>query len=76
MYEDLYLFCTYVVWITFRRKEFDLVKIEVGNMLRSEVFNPALKQKIKSSITAEAKKENMMRLKREPTKPLPGIDLS
>lgn len=56
MYEDLYLYCTFVVWITFRRKELERVKIEMGNMLRSEVFNPALKQKIKSSIAAEAKK--------------------
>ncbi|XP_039249370.2 uncharacterized protein LOC120327054 isoform X1 [Styela clava] len=58
MFEDLYLFCTYVVWITFRRKELERVKIEVGNMLRSEVFNPALQQKHKASVTAEAKQTN------------------
>lgn len=58
MFEDLYLFCTYVVWVTFRRKEFERVKIEVGNMLRSEVFNPALQQKHKASVTAEAKQNN------------------
>lgn len=45
MYEDFYLFCTYVVWITFNRKNLDRVKIEVGNMLRSSVFNPALQHK-------------------------------
>lgn len=45
MFEDLYLFCTYVIWVTFRRKEWERVKVEVGNMLRSKAFNPALQQK-------------------------------
>ncbi|KAL3872663.1 hypothetical protein ACJMK2_035876 [Sinanodonta woodiana] len=45
MYETLYSFCTYFVWVTFRRKEFESVKKEVGRMLRSDTFNPAIRVK-------------------------------
>ncbi|XP_074657411.1 protein phosphatase 1 regulatory subunit 36-like [Tubulanus polymorphus] len=45
LYETLYEFISYVVWITFRRKEFDSIRKEVGRMLRSDTFNPALRVK-------------------------------
>lgn len=45
MFETLYSFCTFVVWITFRRKDFEAVKKEVGRMLRSDTFNPAIRVK-------------------------------
>ncbi|XP_033127774.1 protein phosphatase 1 regulatory subunit 36-like isoform X2 [Anneissia japonica] len=45
MYESLYKFCVYVVWIAFRRKDYDVIHKEVGRILRSDVFNPALRVK-------------------------------
>lgn len=45
MFENLYAFCTFVVWIAFRRRDFDRIQSEVGNMLRSPAFNPATRPK-------------------------------
>ncbi|KAL4237778.1 hypothetical protein ACF0H5_002490 [Mactra antiquata] len=45
MFETLYSYCTFVVWIAFRRKDFEAVKKEVGRMLRSDTFNPAIRVK-------------------------------
>lgn len=45
MFEDLYNYCTQLIWVTFRRHDFDQIQIEVGNMLRSPVYNPALRTK-------------------------------
>ncbi|CAL1527793.1 unnamed protein product [Lymnaea stagnalis] len=45
MFETFYKYCTFVVWITFRRKEFDSVKKEIGRILRSDTFNPAIRVK-------------------------------
>ncbi|XP_071963671.1 protein phosphatase 1 regulatory subunit 36-like [Antedon mediterranea] len=45
MYESLYKFCVYVVWIAFRRRDYDVIHKEVGRLLRSDVFNPALRVK-------------------------------
>lgn len=45
MYETLYRFCTFVVWIAFKRKEYEVVRKEVGRMLRSDTFNPAIRVK-------------------------------
>jgi len=65
MFETFYSFCTFVVWITFRRKEFECIKKEIGRILRSDTFNPAIRVKYapeepKSSQdpTKEVKKEN------------------
>merc|ERR1712108_62554 len=45
MFETFYSFCTFVVWITFRRKEFECIKKEIGRTLRSDTFNPAIRVK-------------------------------
>lgn len=45
IFETFYTFCTFVVWITFRRKEFEVIKKEIGRMLRSDTFNPAIRVK-------------------------------
>ncbi|KAI8482663.1 hypothetical protein Bbelb_396410 [Branchiostoma belcheri] len=45
MYEALYNVCTYVTWVTFRRRDFELIQKETGRMLRSDVFNPSLRPK-------------------------------
>ncbi|XP_038075434.1 protein phosphatase 1 regulatory subunit 36-like isoform X2 [Patiria miniata] len=45
LYETLYRFCVHLVWIVFRRKEYELINKEMGRMLRSDVFNPALRIK-------------------------------
>ncbi|XP_002126905.2 protein phosphatase 1 regulatory subunit 36 [Ciona intestinalis] len=41
MFEDMYTFCTLLIWVTYRRKEYVRVHQEMGDMLRSAVFNPA-----------------------------------
>ncbi|XP_070181319.1 protein phosphatase 1 regulatory subunit 36-like isoform X2 [Littorina saxatilis] len=45
IFETFYNFCTFVVWITYRRKEFEVIKKEIGRMLRSNTFNPAIRVK-------------------------------
>jgi len=45
LFETFYSFCTFVVWITFRRKEFECIKKEIGRILRSDTFNPAIRVK-------------------------------
>uniref|UniRef100_A0A8C5QQ61 Protein phosphatase 1 regulatory subunit 36 n=1 Tax=Leptobrachium leishanense TaxID=445787 RepID=A0A8C5QQ61_9ANUR len=44
-YECLYSFCIHVAWVVFRRKELSLIQTEVGRILRSNTFNPALRVK-------------------------------
>ncbi|XP_044868740.1 protein phosphatase 1 regulatory subunit 36 isoform X1 [Mauremys mutica] len=44
-FECFYNFCTYVSWVVFRRKHFQEIQEEVGRLLRSDIFNPALREK-------------------------------
>ncbi|XP_069494311.1 protein phosphatase 1 regulatory subunit 36 isoform X2 [Ambystoma mexicanum] len=44
-YECLYKFCTCVAWVVFRRQDLTLIQEEVGRILRSDTFNPALRLK-------------------------------
>ncbi|XP_074813290.1 protein phosphatase 1 regulatory subunit 36 isoform X3 [Natator depressus] len=44
-FECFYNFCTYVAWVVFRRKYFQEIQEEVGRLLRSDIFNPALREK-------------------------------
>jgi len=41
LFEEAYTFFTYFVWVAFRRRDFKTIFIEVGEMLRSDTFNPA-----------------------------------
>ncbi|XP_048450060.1 protein phosphatase 1 regulatory subunit 36 [Rhincodon typus] len=41
LYECFYSFCAYVTWVTFGRKSLDVIELELGRLLRSEIFNPA-----------------------------------
>ncbi|XP_075049695.1 protein phosphatase 1 regulatory subunit 36 isoform X3 [Mixophyes fleayi] len=43
LYESLYNFCIHVGWVVFRRKELAVIQAEVGRLLRSNAFNPALR---------------------------------
>ncbi|XP_064623437.1 protein phosphatase 1 regulatory subunit 36-like isoform X2 [Lineus longissimus] len=45
MYETIYSFCSFVVWISFKRKEYETIRKEVGRILRSDTFNPAIRVK-------------------------------
>nr|XP_025045912.1 protein phosphatase 1 regulatory subunit 36 [Pelodiscus sinensis] len=47
-FECFYNFCTYVAWVVFRRKNFQEIQEEVGRLLRSDIFNPALREKSSS----------------------------
>ncbi|KAM4665688.1 protein phosphatase 1 regulatory subunit 36 isoform 3-T6 [Amazona ochrocephala] len=43
--EGLYNFSSYVTWLVFRRKHFQVIREEIGRLLFSDVFNPALRGK-------------------------------
>ncbi|ELT90431.1 hypothetical protein CAPTEDRAFT_35346, partial [Capitella teleta] len=49
MYETMYSFLTFLVWISFKRKEFEVVKKEIGRILRTDTFNPAIRVKMAPS---------------------------
>ncbi|KAL7992722.1 hypothetical protein Chor_016978 [Crotalus horridus] len=48
-FECLYNFASYVAFVTFRQKNLKEIQEEVGRLLRSNIFNPALREKTKSS---------------------------
>ena len=39
-YENLYSYCSFVVWITFKRTYFEHIQEEMGRLFRSASFNP------------------------------------
>lgn len=41
LYETLYTFSSYVVWISFKRKDIQVIVQEIGRQFRSDAFNPA-----------------------------------
>ncbi|XP_078516438.1 protein phosphatase 1 regulatory subunit 36 [Lissotriton helveticus] len=43
LYEALYNFSAAVAWVAFRRKHLNIILEEVGRLLRSNAFNPALR---------------------------------
>ncbi|XP_075782527.1 protein phosphatase 1 regulatory subunit 36 isoform X4 [Pelodiscus sinensis] len=59
-FECFYNFCTYVAWVVFRRKNFQEIQEEVGRLLRSDIFNPALREKSssmqKTDVSADQRK--------------------
>ncbi|XP_018411563.1 PREDICTED: protein phosphatase 1 regulatory subunit 36 [Nanorana parkeri] len=44
-YESLYNYSMKVAWVVFRHKELTLIQEEVGRLLRSNTFNPALRKR-------------------------------
>ncbi|XP_014674878.1 PREDICTED: protein phosphatase 1 regulatory subunit 36-like [Priapulus caudatus] len=42
-FELLYLFCANVINVTFRRRDSEAIGVEIGKILRSDMFNPALR---------------------------------
>ncbi|XP_063726201.1 protein phosphatase 1 regulatory subunit 36-like isoform X2 [Symsagittifera roscoffensis] len=40
LFEKMYTFSTYIVWICFKRPDIDLIKREIGRILKSDHFNP------------------------------------
>ncbi|KAG9481252.1 hypothetical protein GDO78_010468 [Eleutherodactylus coqui] len=44
-FECLYNFCIQVAWVMFRRKKLEAIQAEVGRILRTNNFNPALRLK-------------------------------
>ncbi|NXW40296.1 PPR36 phosphatase, partial [Nyctiprogne leucopyga] len=43
--EGLYNFCSYVAWLVFRQKHFQVIREEISRLLFLDVFNPALRDK-------------------------------
>ncbi|XP_009500413.2 protein phosphatase 1 regulatory subunit 36 [Phalacrocorax carbo] len=44
-FEGFYNFCSYVAWLVFRRKHFQVIREEIGRLLCSNTFNPALRDR-------------------------------
>ncbi|NWH27612.1 PPR36 phosphatase, partial [Grus americana] len=44
-FEGFYNFCSHVAWLVFRRKHFQVIREEIGRLLCSNVFNPALRDR-------------------------------
>ncbi|CAI5764685.1 protein phosphatase 1 regulatory subunit 36 isoform X1 [Podarcis lilfordi] len=60
-FECLYNFSSYVAFVTFRQKNLKEIQQEVGRLLRSNIFNPALREtakpkELKTDVTKEVKK--------------------
>ncbi|XP_063146496.1 protein phosphatase 1 regulatory subunit 36 [Candoia aspera] len=49
-FECLYNFASYVAFVTFRQKNLKEIQQEVGRLLRSNIFNPALRERTKSNM--------------------------
>ncbi|MBN3275169.1 PPR36 phosphatase, partial [Polyodon spathula] len=75
MWKCLYNFCAYVVWVTFRRKDLKGIQEEVGRLLRSDTFNPAIR--VRQASEEQSKKKTTVtgkvcppeRRKRNPKRP-------
>ncbi|XP_078419517.1 protein phosphatase 1 regulatory subunit 36 [Cetorhinus maximus] len=52
LYESFYSYCAYVTWVTYGRKNLDVINSEIGRLLRSDFFNPA--QKVKREETSKS----------------------
>ncbi|XP_021258265.1 protein phosphatase 1 regulatory subunit 36 [Numida meleagris] len=44
-FEGFYNFCSYVTWLVFRRKHFQVIREEIGRLLCSDMFNLALRDR-------------------------------
>ncbi|NXT02064.1 PPR36 phosphatase, partial [Jacana jacana] len=44
-FEGFYNFCSYVAWLVFRRKHFQVIREEIGRLLYSDVFSPTLRDR-------------------------------
>ncbi|XP_062433857.1 protein phosphatase 1 regulatory subunit 36 [Rhea pennata] len=61
-FESFYSYCCYVAWLAFRRKHFRVIQEEICRLLRSDIFNPTLREKKDVDLqkagdqTADAKK--------------------
>ncbi|XP_076442085.1 protein phosphatase 1 regulatory subunit 36-like [Babylonia areolata] len=73
IFETFYNFCTFVVWITFRRKEFDVIKKEIGRMLRSNTFNPAVRVKYAPEEVKEAEPKDKKPEEKKEAQPVQKI---
>lgn len=43
LFETLYPFCIFFIWITFKRRDYEQIRSEIGRVLRSDAFNSAIK---------------------------------
>lgn len=43
LYETFYPYCTFFVWITFKRRDYEVIRQELGRLMRSDSFNSKLK---------------------------------
>ncbi|XP_029453965.1 protein phosphatase 1 regulatory subunit 36 isoform X2 [Rhinatrema bivittatum] len=44
-FEYLYNFCIYMAWVTFEHKNLQVIQEEIGRLLRSDTFNPDIREK-------------------------------
>ncbi|NXJ75314.1 PPR36 phosphatase, partial [Trogon melanurus] len=73
-FEGFYNFCSHVAWLVFRRKHFQVIREEIGRLLCSDVFNPALRDRRNVDFqkpgqrTAAANTARLPHLRKVPTK--------
>lgn len=58
LFETFYPFCIFFIWILFKRRDYELVKLEIGRILRSHSFNSSVKVE---NILEEDKKIEVVR---------------
>lgn len=56
LFETFYPFCIFFIWILFKRRDYDLIKSEVGRILRSKSFNSSIK--VENILEDEKKKKD------------------
>ncbi|NXN65047.1 PPR36 phosphatase, partial [Himantopus himantopus] len=73
-FEGFYNFCSYVAWLVFRRKHFQVIREEIGRLLYSDVFNPTVRDRNNADTqkagdrTAAANTERLPYLRKAHTK--------
>ncbi|KAM9291431.1 LOW QUALITY PROTEIN: protein phosphatase 1 regulatory subunit 36 [Morus bassanus] len=78
-FEGFYNFCSYVAWLVFRRKHFQVIWEEIGRLLCSNVFNPTLRERSNADLqkagdrTADANTAQLPYLRKVHAK-LPSIN--
>ncbi|XP_032883405.1 protein phosphatase 1 regulatory subunit 36 isoform X2 [Amblyraja radiata] len=66
LFECLYAYSVHVVWVTYGRKNLEVIRAEVGRLLRSEAFNPAQYMKEKDQGGQKPQSEHRLGILGEP----------
>ncbi|KAM4631480.1 protein phosphatase 1 regulatory subunit 36 [Polymixia lowei] len=73
LYECLYSFSCYVAWVTFDRTDLRCIEEEVGSLLRSDAFNPALRDRTGTLAPDGSAKDRLSTLRQRRSQRRPGL---